>query len=275
MRNFKIFGRNIYRKKKKKITSFLKFTQISIFLQKRMNRYIFYLWDLTRKRIIFRIEERLNFYRDDILNFTIAQLKFTRVENTSRIDLYEHNLSIIISYIRFVDQRRRILFQCVKKKGKKKKKKGTKFSVDSWGEKGGKDDRKNGVDAKSERREEAKINNPNRSMYASFIVFIQRPRVSNDVTLTNTQVEIIPVICHGSSMFSNGQLNGGANSQLISKLLRGRWIRWRVAISHRFAICARNSGRKIKKEFRGYWRIFNGNSVEIRSIFFYERVNFH
>lgn len=112
------------KKKKEEITSFLKFTQISIFLQKRMNRYIFYQWDLTRKRIIFRIEERLNFYRDDILNFTIAQLKFTRVENTSRIDLNEHNLSIIISYIRFVDQRRRILFQCVKKKGKKKKKKG-------------------------------------------------------------------------------------------------------------------------------------------------------
>lgn len=111
-------------------------------------------------------------------------------------------------------------------------------------------------------------------MYASFIVFIQRPRVSNDVTLTNTQVEIIPVICHGSSMFSNGQLNGGANSQLISKLLRGRWIRWRVAISHRFAIYARNSGRKIKKEFRGYWRIFNGNSVEIRSIFFMRELIF-
>lgn len=103
-------------------------------------------------------------------------------------------------------QRRRILFQCVKKKGKKKKKKGLNL-VSTPGEGIGKDDRKNGVDAKSERREEAKINNPNRSTYASFIVFTQRPRVSNDVTLTNTQVEIIPVICHGSSMFSNGQLN--------------------------------------------------------------------
>lgn len=129
-------------KKKKKITSFLKFTQISIFLQKRMNRYISYQWDLTRKGIIFRIGE--NFYRDDILNFTTSYrflvshfydrtIKiYTSRKNASRIDLNEHNLSIIISYIRFVSTTKNFIPVC-KEEREEKKKKGTKFSVDSWG----------------------------------------------------------------------------------------------------------------------------------------------